>query len=143
MSFEVINRKAPEDRRSVPLDPASMPTILAGQVLETNDNGYAVLADSGAHVVVDPMWAFTATARLDVTISKSVTVVEAPFSARVNTDGYNGSPVKRNPLKVGTGATAGKLVVATISTVADLQAVVAYCTKAPDSAGVITIKAIR
>jgi hypothetical protein len=142
--FEPINRKAPEDRRSVPLDPASMPTIVAGQVLETNGSGYAVLADAGAHVVTDPMWAFTATARLDTTIAKSVSIIEAPFSARLGTEGYDGSPVKGSALAVGTAGTAGKLViVASVDTVAKLQSLVAYCTKAPDSAGTIVIKAIR
>jgi hypothetical protein len=141
MSIEIINRKAPEDRRSVPLNPAAPPTIAAGQVLMTS-GGFAVLAD-GATVVPDPMWAFTKTGRLDVNISNSVTVVEAPFIAKVSSACYAGSPVKGNALKIGTGADAGKLVVATLP--ADLSAglVVALCVEAPDADSKLTIKAIR
>ena len=70
--FEPINRKSPEDRRSVPLDPDSLPTILQGQVLQTDANDFAVLAD-GAAFVPDPMWAFTKTGRLDVDTANTVT----------------------------------------------------------------------
>lgn len=140
--FEVITRGAPEFRRSVPLDPASPATILPGQVCQIA-SGYAVLAD-GASVVAAPLWAFTKSTRLDAAVSNSVSVVEAPFSARVNTDGYNGSPVAGNPLKLGTTTNVGKLVVQTVTADATtLQAVVAYCTKAPDADGVIEIKVIR
>ena len=142
--FEPINRKAPEDRRSVPLDPASPPTIKLGQILQVNGTtGYAALADGGA-LVTQPLWAFSKTGRLDVDIAHAVTVVEAPFSARVDTDGYYGSPVAGNALKVGTTTYVGKLVVeSTIDTVAKLQSIVAYCVKAPDANGVIEFKAIR
>jgi len=143
MSFELITRGAPEDRRSLPLNPSATPTILAGQVLQKDPaTGFAVLAD-GAAVVPDPMWAFTKTARLDVGVAKSITVVEAPFLAKVNADGYVGTPAAGNALVIDTGANKGKLKVQAVAAVADLQAVVAYCVKAPDANGVIEIKAIR
>lgn len=142
--FEPINRKAALDRRSVPLDPDSVPTIAQGQIVEVDAaDGYAKLADSAA-VVAAPLWAFSDTSRLDSAIAKAVTVIEAPFVARVGTDGYDGTPAAKNPLGIGTGATAGKLVVVTMDTdAATLQGVVAYCTKAPNADGVIEIKAIR
>jgi hypothetical protein len=140
--FEPINRKAVEDRRVVPLDPSSLPTILQGSLLQTDASDYAVLAD-GASLVPDPMWAFTKTARLDTTVSESITVVEAPFHARVDTDGYAGTPAKGDALVPGTGGDVGKMAVQVVSTVAHLSAVVAYCIKAPDSDGVIVFKAIR
>jgi hypothetical protein len=141
MSIEIINRKAAEDRRSVSLNPASMPVIKAGQVLRLS-GGFAILAD-GAAFVADPMWAFTSTGRLDVDQGKSVTVVEAPFQAFVNTDCYAGSPVAGAALKIGTGADVGKLVTATLP--ADMSAglVVATCVAAPDADGKLRIKAIR
>ena len=138
--FEPINRKAPADRRSVPLDPASLPTIEQGQVLMTDANGFAVLGDGD---FADPMWAFTKTSRLDVAIAKSVTIMEAPFHARVDTNGYDGTPAKDDALIVGTGATAGLLVVQVVAAVAHLKAVVAYCVQPPDADGVIVIKTIR
>ena len=141
--FEPINRKAPEDRRSVALDPASLPTVAQGQIVSRDPaDGYAKLAD-GAAVVPDPMWAFTATSRLDSAIASSLSVLEAPFVARVDTDGYAGTPAAGNALAVGTGANVGKLVVQAVAAVADLQAVVAYALTAPDADGVILIKAIR
>lgn len=141
MSIEIINRKAAEDRRSVPLNPASMPTVKAGQILQLT-GGFAVLAD-GAAFVPDPMWAFTQTGRLDVDQGKAITVVEAPFQALVNTDCYVGSPTAGAALKIGTGADKGKLVVATLP--ADMSAglVVATCVVAPDADGKLRIKAIR
>lgn len=139
--FEPINRKAAEDRRSVPLDPASLPTILQGQVLMTDANGYAVLGDGDT---ADPMWAFTATARLDSQVSESVSVIEAPFIARLNTDGYVGNPAKNDTLAIGAGGgNVGKLVVQAVAAVADLKKVVAHCVQAPDSDGVMLFKAIR
>lgn len=141
MSIEMINRKAPEDRRSVPLNPASLPTIKAGQVLQLV-GGFAVLAD-GAAFVPDPMWAFTATGRLDVDQSKSVTVVEAQFQALVNSDCYVGSPAAGAALKIGTGADVGKLVVATLPADMSDGLVVATCVAAPDADGKLRIKAIR
>lgn len=140
--FEPINRKAAEDRRSVPLDPASLPTINQGQILQTDANDYAVLAD-GAAIVPDPMWAFTKTSRLDTKTAKSVTVLEAPFMAKVDADGHDGAITDGAALTLGTGAAAGKLVAIAPASVADLQAVVAYCVKAPDSDGVMLFKAIR
>ena len=141
MSIEIISRNAPEDRRSVPLNQASMPTIKAGQVLQMS-GGFAVLAD-GSAVVPDPMWAFTSTGRLDVDVSKSVTVVEAQFTALVSSDCYDGSPAAGNALKIGTGGTAGKLVVATLP--ADMSAglVVAFCVAAPDADNKLKIKTVR
>src|SRR3972149_3527705 len=107
MSFELITRGAPEDRRSFPTNPTTPPTILAGQVLRKDPaTGFAVLADGAAHVP-DPMWAFTKTARLDSSVSKSITVVEAPFVGRVNADGYMGSPVAGDAFAIGTGGNAG------------------------------------
>jgi hypothetical protein len=140
--FEPINRKSPEDRRSVPLDPDSLPTILQGQLLTTDANDFAVLAD-GAAFVEDPMWAFTKTGRLDVDIANSVTVLEAPFMARVDTDGYTGTPAKGDALVPGTGGNVGKLAVLAVTTVDHLKSVVAYCQSPPDSDGVIVFKAIR
>lgn len=142
--LEPINRKAPEDRRSVPLDPAAPPTVLQGSVLQTDGtaNGYAVLAD-GSALVPDPMWAFTKSSRLDVQEANAVSVLEAPFVAEVDTDGYDGSPAAGAALAIGTGGTVGKLVVVTVTTVADLQSVVAYCLRAADADGKIRIKAIR
>lgn len=141
--FEIINRKAAEDRRAIPLDPDSPPTILQGQVLETNADGFAILADS-ATVVSDPMWAFTKTGRLDTDTAESVTVVEAPFMFRVDSDGYVGTPAKDDAMKVGTGANAGKLETeATVDSVAKLQGIVAYCIVPPDSDGIAVFKAIR
>lgn len=141
MSIEIINRKAAEDRRSVPLNPASLPVVKAGQVLQIV-GGFAVLAD-GAATVPDPMWAFTATGRLDVDQSKSVTIIEAPFQALVNTDGYVGTPAAGDALSLDTGGNVGKLKVQAISTAADLQKVVAYCVAAPDADSKLRIKAIR
>jgi hypothetical protein len=142
--FEPINRKSPEDRRSVHLDPASIPTIKQGQILEVDAaDGYAKLAD-GAAVVAAPLWAFTKSSRLDVSIAKAVTVLEAPFLARVDTDGYAGSPTAKAALAVGTAGNVGKLVVVSVTADATtLQKVVAYCTKAPDADGVMEFKAIR
>ena len=140
--FEPINRKAAEDRRSVPLDPVSLPTILQGQLLQTDANNYAVLAD-GAAFVPDPMWAFTATARLDSAVSETVSIMEAPFQARVDTDGYTGAPAKGDALVPGTGGNIGKLAVLAVVTVDHLKSVVAYCVKPPDSNGVMIFKATR
>lgn len=142
MTIELINRKSPEDRRSVPLDPASLPTILQGQVLQEDANGYAVLAD-GAGDIPDPMWAFTKTGRLDTDAGESVTVVEAPFEAYVDTDGYVGTPAAGDALIVGTTTEVGKLKVQAVSTVAHVMAVVARCVQAPDANGRLKIKAIR
>lgn len=141
MSIEITNRRAPEDRRSLPLNPAALPTIKAGQILQ-KIGGFAVLAD-GAAVIPDPMWAFTQTGRLDTDISGSVTVVEAPFLAKVNDDGFAGTPAAGNALKVGTGADVGKLIVATLP--ADMSAglVVAFCVSGPDADNKIEIKAVR
>lgn len=142
--FEIINRKAAEDRRSVPTDPDTPPTVLQGQIVEIDaTDNYAKLADSGAGVVVAPLWAFTATARLDSAIADSLTVVEGPFSARVDTDVYVGTPTAKAALGVGTGGNVGKLVVVTVTGVDDLQGVVAYCVKPPDADGVMEIKVIR
>lgn len=142
--FELISRNAPENRRSVALDPTSPATFKLGQILQKDPSTqYAVLAD-GASLVTAPMWAFAGKGRLDVDVSNSVTIVEAQFSARVGQDGYAGSPVAGNALKVGTGGDKGKLVVeASVDSVAKLQGVVAYCTKSPDADGVIEFKAIR
>lgn len=141
MSIEIITRRAPEDRRSVALNPAALPTIKAGQVLQ-KVGGFAVLAD-GAAPIPDPMFAFTQTGRLDTDISKSVTVVEAPFSAKINSDCYVGSPVAGNALKVGTGADKGKLVVATLPADQSAALVVAFCVTGPDADNKIEIKAVR
>jgi hypothetical protein len=141
--FEPINRKSPEDRRAVAFDPAVTAAILQGQVVSLDPaTSKAVLAD-GAAVVPDPMWAFTKTGRLDTDIAKSVTVLEAPFSAKVDADGHDGAIADGAALAIGTTTAKGKLVSITPSSVADLQSVVAYCVKAPDSDGVMLFKAIR
>jgi hypothetical protein len=140
--FEPINRKSPEDRRSVPFDPAVTPDILQGQVLSLDAaTSKAVLADGD---VPDPMWAFTKTGRLDTATAKSVTVLEAPFVAKVNVDGYVGTPAPGDYLAVGTAGNKGKLVVLALNADATVNApIVARCIKGPDSAGVILFKAIR
>ena len=142
--LEPVNRKTAEDRRTVPLDPAALPTVLQGSVLQTDGsaNGYAVLAD-GAAVVTDPMWSFTKSTRLDVQVAISVTVLEAPFVAEVDTDGYVGTPAAGDALEVGTGGNVGKLQTVAVVAVSDLQNVVAYCLRAPDADGKLRIKAIR
>ena len=140
--FEPINRKAAEDRRSVPLNPASMPTVEQGQVVSIDPvTNTAVLADGD---VPDPMWSFTKTSRLDSTIARSLTVLEAPFTARVGTAGYVGSPAAGDYLAVGTGGNVGRLVVqAPVADASANLAIVARCIKAPDSDGVMVFKAIR
>ena len=142
--FKPINRKSPEDRRSVPFDPAVTTTILQGQVLSLDPaTDKAILADSANNPIPDPMWSFSKTGRLDTDEAESVTVVEAPFVADVDTDGHSGVINSGDALTVGTGASAGKLVAVTVSAVADLQNVIAYCVKAPDGDGVMRFKAIR
>lgn len=142
--FEIINRKAAEDRRSVPTDPGTPPTVLQGQIVEIDSaDGYAKLADSAA-VVAAPLWSFTASARLDSAIANGLSIVEGPFSARVDTDVYVGTPTAKQALKIGTTTNVGKLVVeATVDSVAKLQGVVAYCVKPPDADGVMEIRVIR
>lgn len=137
-----INQKAFEARRSVTLNPASLPTIKSGQVVATDANGYGVLAD-GAGVIGDPMWAISDTTRLDTIAAESISVIEAPFTALVGADGYTGTPAKGDALVLGTGANVGKLETKVLSTVADLQAVVAYCVAPPDADNNLKIKAIR
>ncbi len=142
--FEPINRKSPEDRRSVPFDPAVTTSILQGQVLTLDPaTDKAILADGANNPIADPMWAFTKSSRLDTATAKSVTVLEAPFMAKVDADGHDGVITDGAALTLGTGAAAGKLVAIAPASVADLQAVVAYCVKAPDSDGVMLFKAIR
>jgi len=141
--FQPVNRKAPADRRSVPTDPTSPPTVLQGQVVEVDAaDGFAKLAD-GAAVVAAPLWSFTKSARLDSQVANSLTVMEAPFIARIGSDGYVGTPAAKDALIIGTTTEVGKLKVQAVSTVAHVVATVAYCTKAPDSDGVIEVKVIR
>jgi hypothetical protein len=141
--FEPINRKSPEDRRAVAFDPTVTAAILQGQVLSLNPaTSKAVLADGAANIP-DPMWAFTKTGRLDSDIAKSVTVLEAPFQAKVDDDGHDGAIADGEALTVGTGGAVGKLVAITPASVADLQSVIAYCVKAPDSNSIMLFKAIR
>lgn len=140
--FEIINRKAPEDRRSVPFDPTVLTAAPAGTIVSLDAaTGKAILASGD---VPDPMWVFTDPTRLDAGEAESVTVVEGPFEARVNTDGYVGSPTAGAYLAVGTAGNAGKLVVQTVTADATtLGPVVARCVTPPDGDGVITFKAIR
>lgn len=138
-----INRKSPEDRRAVPFDPTVTTAILQGQVLTLDPaTDKAIIADGAANIP-DPMWAFTETGRLDTDIAKSVTVLEAPFVADVDADGHAGVIADGDALTIGTGGNVGKLVAISPATVADLQSVVGYCLKAPDSNNIMRFKAIR
>ena len=141
MSIKFISKLPPSDRRSLPVATGS--TILPGQVAEEDANGDLVLAD-GASIVESPKWAFTASSRVDAAEAEAMTVVEGPFTADVNTDGYVGTPVKGNAFEVGTGGNVGKLVVLTVTADATtLQSIVAYCERAPDADGFIRIRVIR
>lgn len=140
--FEIVNRKAPEDRRAVPFDPTVLTAAPAGTIISLDAATDLGILASGD--VPDPMWVFTDPTRLDAAEAESVTVVEGPFVARVDTDGYVGSPTAGAYLAVGTAGNAGKLVVATLDADATVNApIVARCLKAPDGDGVILFKAIR
>jgi len=140
MSIKFISKLPPSDRRSLPVATGS--TILPGQVAEEDANGDLVLAD-GASIVESPKWAFTASSRVDAAEAEAMTVVEGPFTADVNTDGYVGTPVKGNAFEVGTGGNVGKLVVLAVIDGPTLQSIVAYCERAPDADGFIRIRVIR
>lgn len=142
MAIKFVSKLPPSDRRALPFDETTPPTILPGQVVAEDANGLAVLAD-GAATVESPKWAFTDSSRKDSSQAKSVTVVEGPFTADVDTDGYVGNPAKGDALQVGTGGNVGKLVVVAPASVADLQSVVAYCERPADADGFIRIRAIR
>lgn len=140
--FEPINRKSPEDRRSVPFDPAVLTDAKQGQIVSLDAaTDKVVLADGD---VPDPMWVFSNTTRLDSSTAQSLTVLEAPFTARVGADAYDGSPSAGDYLAVGTGGTAGKLVIQALNADATQNGnIVARCIKAPDSDGVMLFKATR
>ena len=133
-----LNRKSPEDRRSVAFDPAVLTSAKPGTVLSLDAaTGKAILANGD---VPDPMWCWTDTSRLDSSTAKSLTVLEGPFEAYIDTEGYTGTPTAGAYLK----PNAGKLEVHTMNADATLNvAVVARCVVAPDSDGVMLIKAIR
>lgn len=140
--FEPINRKSPEDRRAVEFDPAILTAALPGSVVSLDAATGKVIAADGD--VPDPMWVFSNAVRLDSAAAESLTVIEAPFEARVNTDGYAGTPVAGDYLIVGTGGGAGKLAVTTVTADATtLGPVVGRCVVGPDSDGVIVFKATR
>ena len=143
--IKFISKNPPMDRRAVPLDPATVTTIAIkpGQVLKKAASGFALKAD-GAAVVGGPVWAFTDSSRTDVQAAKSLTVVDGPFVAEVDTDCYIGSPALDAALQIDTGANVGKVV--TLAVTADattLQAIVAYCTRTADADGFIEVKVIR
>lgn len=145
--IKFISKNAPNDRRSVPLDPATVTTIniLPGQVLKQGaaPNRYAVKAD-GAALIGAPLFAFTSTSRRDVQAAKAITVVDGPFVAEINADAYVGSPALDGALAVGTGGNVGLLVATTVTADATtLQAVVANCTRVADADGFIEVKVIR
>jgi len=145
MTIKFISKNAPADRRPMKLDPTTVSSIniLPGQVLKENGSLYAVKAD-GASVVGGPVWAFTASSRPDVQSAKSLTVVDGPFVADIDTAGYVGSPALDAALKVGTAGDIGKLAVESpVDTVAKLQGVVAYCTRTADADGFIRVKVLR
>jgi hypothetical protein len=142
MAIKFVSKLPPSDRRALPFDEATPPTILPGQVVQENASALAVLAD-GASVVESPKWAFTDSARKDSSKASSVTVVEGPFTADVDTAGYDGNPAKGDALAVGTGGLVGKLVIIAPASVADLASVVAYCERPADADGFIRIRAIR
>ncbi len=145
--IKFVTKNAPSDRRSVPLDPATVLTIdiKPGQVLKQGvaPNRYVVKAD-GAALIGAPLFAFTSSSRKDTQGAKAITVVDGPFVAEFNTEAYVGSPVLDGALKVGTGGDVGKLVVTTVTADATtLQAVVANCTRVADADGYIEAKVIR
>lgn len=145
--IKFVSKLAPSDRRSVPLDPATVTTIniKPGQVIKQGaaPNRYAVKAD-GAGVVGAPLFAFTDSSRRDVQAAKAMTVVDGPFVAEINADCYAGSPTLDQALKIGTAGDVGKLTAeATVDSVAKLQGVVAYCTRVADADGFIEVKVIR
>lgn len=145
--IKFVSKHAPNDRRSVPLDPATVTTIniKPGQVLQQGalPNRYAVKAD-GASVVGAPLFAFTDSSRKDVQAAKAITVVDGPFVAEINADGIVGSPTLNQALKVGTGGDVGKLTAeATVDSVSKLQGVVAYVTRVADADGYVEVKVIR
>lgn len=142
MAIKFISKIPPSDRRAMRLDPASPANISPGQMVVEDANTYAILADDSGDVTA-PKFAFTDSQRADAADAQAVTVVEGPFTAEIDTEGYDGSPVKGDAMKAGTGGTAGKMVVFAPSTVADALAVVAYCERAPDANGFARFRIIR
>jgi hypothetical protein len=142
MAIKFISKNPPADRRAMRLDPASPAVVSPGQVVVENAGTFAILGDSAGDVTA-PKWAFTDSTRTDASSADSITVVEGPFTAEVDTEGYDGTPAKGDAMKLGTAGTAGKLVVFTPSTVADALAVVAYCERAADADGFIRIRTTR
>lgn len=144
--IKFITKNQPSDRRAVPLDPATVLTIdvKPGQILKQGalPNRYAVKAD-GAAVVAAPLFAFTATSRKDVQAAASITVVDGPFVAELDTDAYVGSPVLDSALKLGTGGSVGKLVVATMPADWAAMLVIAMVSRVADADGFIEVKVQR
>lgn len=140
------DKVAPANRRVFKLDPTTIGSVAIkpGMVVERNSSGFAVKGD-GAHVIGGPAWAFVDTSRKDVAGAVSMTVVEGPFSAEINTDGYTGSPALNDPMACGTAGNVGKLATQTITAndCTTLQKVLAYCTRTADADGFIEIKTVR
>jgi hypothetical protein len=142
MAIKFISKIPPADRRALRLDPASPAVIKPGQAVVEDASNYAVLADS-ANDVTAPKWAFTDSERVDAADAQAVTVVEGPFTAEMNTLGYDGTPAKGDAMKFGTGGTAGKLITFSPSTVADALDVVAYCERPANAEGFARFRVIR
>ena len=148
MAIKFVSTDAPNRRRAVALDPATVASIdiLPGQVLKVNGSGVAVKADggaAGATPVGVPLFAFTNSNRKDVQSAKKITVVDGPFVAEINNEAFAGTPTIDQDLIIGTGADAGKLAVQAVSTVAHAMAVVARVGRSVDADGYILVKVVR
>lgn len=134
--IKIISRNQADNRRGMEFDPGTV--ILPGQVVE-EVNGKAVLSPGTQPIA--PAWAFTSTTRKDSAIAGSITVVEGPFIADIDADGYTGVVAAQDLLAVDT-ANHGKLKTVAASADATVMAlVVARCVRGP-SDGVIRIKAL-
>jgi hypothetical protein len=148
--IKFISKTAPNDRRALQLDPATVTTIgiKPGMVLKegVGPSFYRAKATDVA-LVPGPVFAFTDSSRRDVQAAKSLTVVDGPFVADIDADAYvTPAPAQGDALVPGadgTPAEHGKLKTLVVATVANLGAVVAYCTRGVDADGFIRIKVQR
>jgi hypothetical protein len=148
MAMKIISTDAPNRRRAVKLDPATVASIAIkpGQVLKVASTGFAAKADggaAGATPVGVPVFAFTDSARKDVQSAKAITVIDGPFVAEINNEAFAGTPTIDQDLVIGTGGDVGKLAVQAVSTVAHAMAVVARVGRSVDADGYIMIKVVR
>lgn len=148
--IKFISKTAPNDRRAIALDPATVATIgiKPGMVLKegSTPNFYLAKATDIA-LVPGPVFAFTDSSRKDVQAAKTLTVVDGPFVADIDADAYVApAPAQGDALAPGADATPaenGKLKTLAVTTVAHLGSVVAYCTRGVDADGFIRIKVKR